>query len=287
MTRLQGENDNLKRRVDALDNENKTLQTNKKQLLEKIASKEEDVAFLTRNEDVKESIKRIDQLRREKEEKDKKLNSLMGEINTLSNLVDDMTAENRQLRRMANVPDNYGIELETIKLYDKERIEDYKKLIKVLQDDNYKLEEERANLKHQLKLQAMMYKSNETDPRLRYKGVTEEQLQSIDDYVIRLLQGNAYEPADFYKLKKDNEQLQKNLDMLQNTGFAEMQRQMQNQMANLGGNFNQTGGSGINQDQLTKLLTDNEKLRQMVEQLMTQGITTQGSVHDQNVAGIS
>ncbi len=60
MTRLQGENDNLKRRVDALDNENKTLQTNKKQLLEKIASKEEDVAFLTRNEDVKESIKRID-----------------------------------------------------------------------------------------------------------------------------------------------------------------------------------------------------------------------------------
>lgn len=43
-----------------------------------------------------------------------------------------MTAENRQLRRMANVPDNYGIPLETIKLYDKERIEDYKKLIKVL-----------------------------------------------------------------------------------------------------------------------------------------------------------
>lgn len=49
---------------------------------------------------------------------------------------------------MANVPDNYGIPLETIKLYDKERIEDFKKLIKVLQDDNYKLEEERANLKH-------------------------------------------------------------------------------------------------------------------------------------------
>ncbi len=60
MTRLQGENDNLKRRVDALDNENKTLQTNKKQLPQKMASKEEDVAFLTRNEDVKESIKRID-----------------------------------------------------------------------------------------------------------------------------------------------------------------------------------------------------------------------------------
>lgn len=87
-------------------------------------------------------------MRREKEEKDKKISKLMGEINTLSNLVDDMTAENRQLRRMANVPDNYGIPLETIKLHDKERIEDYKKLIKVLQDDNYKLEAERADLKH-------------------------------------------------------------------------------------------------------------------------------------------
>ena len=75
---------------------------------------------------------------------------------------------------MANVPDNYGINLAEIKLYDKERIQDYKKLIKVLQDDNYKLEEERANLKHQLKHQAMMYKSNETDPSKRYKGLNND-----------------------------------------------------------------------------------------------------------------
>ena len=53
----------------------------------------------------------------------------------------------------------------------------------------------------------MMYKSNETEPALRYKGLTNEQLQSVDDYVIRLLQGTAHEPADFYKLKKENEQL--------------------------------------------------------------------------------
>lgn len=208
----------------------------------------------------------------------------MGEINTLSNLVDDMTAENRQLRRMANVPDNYGIPLETIKLYDKERIEDFKKLIKVLQDDNYKLEEERANLKHQLKLQAMIYKSNETDPRLRYKGLSDEQLQSIDDYVIRLLQGSATEPADFYKLKKENEHLKAQLDMLQNTGFGEIQRQLQIQMTNLGGNsvnLGGTGGGNLSQDQLNKLMSDNEKLRQMVQKLLEQGVTGGGggSIH--------
>ena len=51
----------------------------------------------------------------------------------------------------------------------------------------------------------MMYKSNETDPALRYKGLSDEHLQSVDTYVINLLQGNAHEAADFYKLKKENE----------------------------------------------------------------------------------
>jgi len=74
----------------------------------------------------------VDILRKEKEVFEKKIGTLMTDINSLSNTVDDMTAENRQLRRMANVPDNYGMKLETIKLYDKERIEDFKKLIKVL-----------------------------------------------------------------------------------------------------------------------------------------------------------
>ena len=59
-----------------------------------------------------------------------------------------------------------------------------------------------------------MYKSNETEPALRYKNLTNEQLQSVDDYVIRLLQGTAHEPADFYKLKKENEQLHAKLELL-------------------------------------------------------------------------
>jgi hypothetical protein len=71
--------------------------------------------------------------------------------------VENFMVENRMLRKMAGVPDNYGIDLEKIKLHDREKINDYKKLIKVLQDDNYKLEEERATLKHKIKMQSMMY----------------------------------------------------------------------------------------------------------------------------------
>ena len=86
-------------------------------------------------------------------------------------------AENRTLRKMAGVPKNYGIPLEQVKLHDREKIDDYKKLIRLLQEDNYKLEEERAKLKHMIKQQSMMYKQ---EPSQRYKGLTQEQIFKVD-----------------------------------------------------------------------------------------------------------
>ena len=132
MTRLKGENDTLKLKLEAMDQDNKSLRQLKTQLNEQINGLQDDLSFYCRNQDIKESIRKVDILRKEKEVFEKKIGTLMTDINGLSNTVDDMTAENRQLRRMANVPDNYGMKLETIKLYDKERIEDFKKLIKVL-----------------------------------------------------------------------------------------------------------------------------------------------------------
>ena len=132
MTRLKGENDTLKLKLEAMDQDNKSLRQLKTQLNEQINGLQDDLSFYCRNQDIKESIRKVDILRKEKEVFEKKIGTLMTDINSLSNTVDDMTAENRQLRRMANVPDNYGMKLETIKLYDKERIEDFKKLIKVL-----------------------------------------------------------------------------------------------------------------------------------------------------------
>ena len=53
------------------------------------------MAFYSRNQDVKESINKVNMLRKEKEVAEKKIGTLMAEINSLSNVVDDMTAENR------------------------------------------------------------------------------------------------------------------------------------------------------------------------------------------------
>ena len=53
----------------------------------------------------------------------------MKEYNSLSSLIEDLTNENRTLREMAQVPPNFGIKIENIKLLNKEKIEDYRKLI--------------------------------------------------------------------------------------------------------------------------------------------------------------
>ena len=65
-------------------------------------------------------------------------------------------AENKLLRDMSAVPDNFGIDREKVRLMDREKIDDYKKLVRILQEDNYILEQERANLKHKIKEMSML-----------------------------------------------------------------------------------------------------------------------------------
>jgi len=59
--------------------------------------------------------------------------------------------ENKFLRDTKGLPANFGIDREKVRLLDQEKIDDFKKLIRVLQEDNYRLEEERAKLKHMIK----------------------------------------------------------------------------------------------------------------------------------------
>ena len=134
----------------------------------------------------------------------------------------------------------------------------------------------------------MMYKSNETDPRARYKGLSNEQLQSIDDYVIRLLQGSAHEPADFYKLKKENETLKNQLETLQSTGFGTIMRNFSDQLNKLsavggGGGGNQISGVGLGQDQLSNLIQDNKQLKDMVTSLLNKGVMVNNNTNVHNI----
>ncbi len=121
---------------------------------------------------------RIEKLREERDAKDLKINETLELVNALQRQMEDLAAENRTLRKMVPVPDNYGIDLSEIKLNSEKKIENYTKLIKVLQDDNYKLEEERARLKHLLKQQSMLYTNN--TPWDRFPDLNTEQLFKVD-----------------------------------------------------------------------------------------------------------
>lgn len=61
---------------------------------------------------MRECMQKIDILRAEKGAKDKEIVDLLQEINKKSNELENVLAENRTLRKMANVPENYGINAE-------------------------------------------------------------------------------------------------------------------------------------------------------------------------------
>jgi hypothetical protein len=48
----------------------------------------------------------------------------------------------------------------------------------------------------------MLYTNNQ--PWDRYPGLTPEDLFKVDQFVLKLQAGQSEEPADFYKLKKEN-----------------------------------------------------------------------------------
>lgn len=58
----------------------------------------------------------------------------------------------------------------------------------------------------------MMYKS--TDPSERYKDLTQDQLFAVDQFVLQLLKGEAVDTSDFYQLKKENEKLRAQIEVL-------------------------------------------------------------------------
>jgi prefoldin subunit 5 len=62
--------------------------------------------------DARDSMKRMEALRDERDAKERHITELTSEINKLSNRCEDLLAETRTLRKMANVPANYGINLE-------------------------------------------------------------------------------------------------------------------------------------------------------------------------------
>ena len=95
-------------------------------------------------------------------------------------------AENRLLRNLAQVPDNYGFDLEEIKLAERQKIEDYKAQVRYQEKEIEELEEERAKLRYRLRQMSTLFSNK---PGERYKDLNAEDIGLLDEYAMNLKEG--------------------------------------------------------------------------------------------------
>lgn len=114
----------------------------------------------------------------------------------------------------------------------------------------------------------MLYKTDQPDAR--YKDLSPEQLFKVDQYVLRLKAGDTEEPADFYKLRKENEILKAQLEVLNTKGFDFAKAQIEQFLKELG-----LGDSG---KFMEKLMSGNEELKRMLRDIQAKGLSAGGPV---------
>mmetsp|Transcript_25522 Transcript_25522/g.44493 ORF Transcript_25522/g.44493 Transcript_25522/m.44493 type:complete len:2210 (+) Transcript_25522:2881-9510(+) len=183
------------------------------------------------------------QLRREVER-------LTGQLTELSNQMDELISENRVLREMAGVPDNYGFKLDEVKLAEKQKIEEYRARIRRLEQEVEELEKERVDLRYRLRNASTLY----GEKGLRFHNLTSEQMELVDQFAQNLREGKIDLPLTdrTRELMKEVEKLKAQLELLQSHGF-----QWQNEGK----------ASGSNEDLLNEIRRENKELRDLLLKL--------------------
>lgn len=110
---------------------------------------------------------------------------LTEKYNRLSEDMENIMAENKILRKLHGVPDNFGFDLEEIKIAEKQELEDYKAQCRKLETEIEELEAERTQLRYRLRQYNTLY-SNKGE---RYKDLTQRQLELLDAYALNLKDG--------------------------------------------------------------------------------------------------
>lgn len=111
--------------------------------------------------------------------------NILKDFNEICDQMENVIRENRILRQMADVPENFGIDISKIKLGEKIKIEDYKNKIRYLIHNIDELETERAQLKHNIYFLASSFQSK--DPPFHL--LSKEQKVDLAVYAQKLYEG--------------------------------------------------------------------------------------------------
>lgn len=166
--------------------------------------------------------------------------------------MEDILAENRVLREMAGVPENYGFDLNEIKLVEKQKIEEYRGRITRLEEEVEELEKERTQLRYKLRNLSTLY----GEKGLRFHQLTAEQMKMVDEFAINLREGRIELPINdrSKQLLLEIEKLKAQISILEANSFG------------------RRGDSGMSNEILEEIRKENRELKELLMKLFS-GIT--------------
>ena len=192
--RYQKENENLNKRIIELERQVKDNEIYIQKLQIKNEKLQKDLLDFSEKHEAQDYIEQIRRKEQEISKFDEQKEKYSREYNELCDKMEKVISENRVLRQIADVPENFGIDISKIHIGDRIKIEDYKAKIRILQHDIDDLESERAKLKHRIQ-----FISNLKD--LEGKGfplLTKEQKIEVLTYAQNLYEGKETSQPEKY-----------------------------------------------------------------------------------------
>lgn len=183
------------------------------------------------NYELKTALEDIKKLRDQVGSRDKEITKYITELNLLDKQIGDLKLENEKLREMANVPSDFGMNLDDLKHKESIAIAEIKNKNKFLEAEVDELEQERTRLKCRLRQMSEMNTANINE---RYKDLSPDQIFQLDQFVIAIKEGTANIPGDNRGLREENKQLREQIRALKEQNLADITRDLKQTM-NLSG----------------------------------------------------
>ena len=199
------------KKIRIFEQENKNLEMHRKELQVQNNMLRKQINEYGQKYEVTDFIKQINEIQDDLFKKDQEYQKLVVQWNELCDKMEDVLVENRLLRETAQVPANYGIDIEKIKIGDRVKIEDYKAKIRILQREIDSLETERAQLKHKI-----LFMSNSLEMKEPpFSNLSIEQKKSVAEYAQALFEKRDFIVPERYELIKDNDKLKIRIEYLE------------------------------------------------------------------------
>lgn len=109
-TKIKIDLDNANKKLEKLDQEKKEFEDMNYTLQERVKNLTDDLDVYLRNEGDREHHRVIDKVRADKEKLEIEISKLNKDLTLMATDLEDVMAENRVLRTMHDIPDNFGIQ---------------------------------------------------------------------------------------------------------------------------------------------------------------------------------